>query len=89
VCCVFADQAFHDVQRAVDARGDAGRRDDLAAVYEPLTFDNSTGWRRGLQVVDGPVVRRRFDVVEQPNVGEQQRAVTDRHRDLGVAARPL
>src|SRR5262245_59289092 len=50
----LAEQPFDDVQGAVDARGHAGRRDDLAAVHEAPALLHLALWGGGLQSGDGP-----------------------------------
>ena len=76
------------MEGSVDARCDARRRDDLAVVHDADAF--ADGGPRGHlpQHVDGSVVRRRRQAVEQSGLRQQQRPGADRQDDFGLHCRP-
>ena len=76
-------QAGDQVQRHVDAGGDAGGGQDAAVVDEPVRL-HDRGVRRVLpQEVEAFVVSRGFQAVEQAGAAEQDRAGADGGHDLG------
>jgi hypothetical protein len=79
-----AEQAFHHMQRAIDARADSRGGENVSVVDETLGLEHFRSWREAAEQLEAAMVRGGAQPVEQARLRQHERARAHAHDEFRV-----